>query len=273
MLAQRRDARHFRKIISNGSEAAMHALPLSLMAAAAASLAQPAQAPTSFQLVTKDGSRQEFATSYVERISLLPGSFEADRIALERARLRMLCISRCPATLPSRWPAQDTIYWKDGRQTIGHVSIYRRAIGQDGLRVGRLLDVERIELGTGRTNPRLRTGIRPGLVSISGGSLNRPNPATGDYVVFREPWVTLTERTLTLQGQEPVPRGEIRFISHSGSYGGHFADPTVAEDVVIWSDGSRTAGRVLISNGQVEQPRRPRRPFREARYIELAPAR
>jgi hypothetical protein len=108
------------------------------------------------------------------------------------------------------------------------------------------------------------------VVTLSGGRLYQPSSATGEYVVFGEPWVDLTPDSLTVQGRDPLPRNQIRFISHSGNHGGHFADPAVAEDVVVWSDGSRTTGSVLIRNGRVEQAGHPPRPFREVHHIELA---
>jgi len=249
----------------------MHVLSFSIAAAAAAAILQPREGPRSFELVKADGARQELRTSYIERISMVNESFEMDGPTLSRRQVRAFCRSRCPATLPNRRPSHDTIYWQDGRRTVGHVAIYRRAVGQNGVRVGSLLDMDRVEFGTRRTSARSAASLRPGVISISGGELYRQSPASGQFVVFREPWLTLTESSLTVQGREPVPRSEVRFISHSGSHGGHFADPRVAEDLVVWADGARTSGMVLIRNGRVEQPGRQRRPFEEVRYIELAP--
>ncbi|HYD11463.1 MAG TPA: hypothetical protein VEC11_01305 [Allosphingosinicella sp.] len=246
---------------------------LSVLLAAAAALLQPAQAPTSFEVVRADGTRQTLATSYVLRISLLGESLAINGPPLDRRQVRAFCRSRCPAALPGRRPSQDTVYWRDGRHTVGVVAVYRGAVGQNGVRVGPLLDMDRIEFGYGRANARTAASLRPGLISISGGELNRQSEVSGQYVVFRQPWITLTDSLLTIQGRAPVPRNQVRFIRHSDNHGGHFADPRVAEDVVVWVDDARTLGRVRIRNGRVEQPGRRPRAFEEVRYIELAPGR
>jgi hypothetical protein len=244
---------------------------------AAALLAQPSEAPTDYEIVKADGTRQELRVHYLLTVRLLSGSLEADRdMILSRQNIRSLCRSRCPAELPARRAAEDTIYWRDGRRTVGHVNIYEGAVGQNGVRVGPLREVERIELGTMRRSRRVEASIRPTVISLSGllpGERYRRTPSSGEYVVFREPWVTLSEESLTVQGREPFPRREIRFIRHSESHDGRFDDPVVAEDLVVWKDGSRSSGRVLISDGQVRQQGRRPRPFSDVRYIELAPTR
>ena len=242
-----------------------------LAAMAAVTFAQPAHSPIRFELVRTDGSRQDLDVGYLFQISLLPTSFEHLPLTLPRDGLRFFCRARCPTEISRQRTGQDTIYWRDGRQTLGYVNVHREVVEQNGRPAGRIAYVDRIEFGTARPRPALLTTFRPGTVSIFGRPRDQRSSVTGEYVVFRVPWVSMTEQSLIIQGRDPIPRGEIRFVSHTGPRWRFLTrDPPVAEDVVTWSDGSRTSGRVLIRNGRVEQPRRPPRSFNEVDVIELA---
>ena len=236
-----------------------------LVLACWASLAwgQPAYAPSHFELVDTAGNRQRLIVDRAE-LSLLPPELRTRDVQMPRRTVRMICAWPCPETLPARHAREDVIEWEDGRRTRGPVFVFRDVVEQNGARAGRLDEVRTIELGTARLNRRVVRGLEPQVVEAYW-----VDPWDGgEFVVFRQPWVTLSEQEIIFHGRPPIPRGgNLRSIRLSGDpERGDWPD----QDVAVWQDGTRTTGPVTISGGFVEQPGRPRRALREIAYIELA---
>lgn len=260
----------------------MDALWFPLGVASAAAFLQPAYVPHNYEIVPTGGPRQPFSVTRFENISLLQNALEARDVrlenseartfALERQRVRLLCRERCPVQTGRR-PLQDTVHWRDGRRTLGHVTLLHRSVAQNGVYAGDLMDVDRIELGSRPVAPALAASIRPTILWITEPMVNGRGGGSWGQAAFREPWLTLTEQSLIVPGRPPEPRAQVRFISRFERGGRRYADPPQAEDLVVWNDGSRSSGQVLISDGQVRQQGRPPRPFSDVRYIELAPTR
>ena len=230
---------------------------------ASAASGQPAHAPSHFDLVDTAGNRQRLVVDRGE-LSLLPPELKTRDVQMPRATVRMICAWPCPETLPARRPREDVIAWQDGRRTRGPVFVYRDIVEQGGERAGRLEDIRTIELGTARLDRRVVRGLEPQVVEAYWF-----DPWDGgEFVVFRQPWVTLSEREIIFHGRPAIPRGgNLRSIRLEGEpERGDWPD----QDLVVWQDGTRTTGPVTITGGFVEQPGRPRRAFREVAYIELA---
>lgn len=226
---------------------------------------QPARAHSYFELVDTSGNRQELIFDAAE-LELLPTALTTRRFEGRRAAVRMICSQRCPEALPRRRPVQDVIEWEDGRRTTGAVFIFREIVEQNGERAGRLGDVKVVELGTARLNPRLVRELQPRTVEAY---WDDPWDG-GEFVVLRQPWLTLSPLAITFHGRPPFARGpNLRSIRVAGDYP-NGPNPWPEQDVVTWQDGSRTVGAVTIGGGFVLQPGQPRRAFREVAYIDLA---
>jgi hypothetical protein len=236
-----------------------------LACSASSASGQPARGHSYFELVDTSGSRQDLVFDAAE-LELLPTTLTTRQFEGRRAAVRMLCSGRCPEALPRRRPAQDVIVWEDGRRTSGAVFVFREIVEQNGERAGRIGDVRTIELGTARLNAGLVRGLQPQVVEAYwadpwGG---------GEYVVLRQPWVTLSPLAITFHGRPPLERGpNLRSIRLAGDYPNGRA-PWPEQDSVTWQDGTRTTGPVTIAGGFVRQPGQRQRPFREVAYIDLA---
>jgi hypothetical protein len=228
-------------------------------------LAQPARGPSHYEVVDAAGTRERLIADPSE-IAILAAQVSARGFERQRRALRMICSHPCPAALPASRAAQDTIEWRDGRRTMGPVFVYREVVEQNGRHAGRLGDVRTLELGTRRPAGRLASALDPLEI---GAYWDDPFDG-GEYVTFRRPWLSLTASEIVFHGRPPIPRdGNLRRITIAPGYPQPSREwPT--EDVVVWTDGTRTTGAVAIRGGFIDQAGQRRRPLRDASHIELA---